>query len=143
MTHKVVQEFYNMQSGTKIVVLDNTGTAVKVHFLRWSLNTILVQFPGGSHQVLPAKNYQYTYTCSKDCADFIKRCRTDNLVGLVTPNVVEMITTIWAACEAHYGIGGDGSETKDRKRELALAILKGDPIALDAARDILGIQEDS
>lgn len=132
-----------MKSGTKIVVLDNTGTAVKVTFLRWSLNTILVQFPGGSRQILSAKNYQYTYSCSHDCADFIKSCGADKLVGLVTPYVAEMITTIWAACEAHYGIGEDGSQTKDRKRELALAILKGDPIALDAARDILGIQEDS
>lgn len=46
-------------------------------------------------------------------------------------------TDAWAECEQHYGINHLGSADPCPLRQLAFAILKGEPMALDAARDIL------
>lgn len=44
---------------------------------------------------------------------------------------------VWSECEIYYGINIHGSADPDPLRQLAFAILQGDPIALDAARDII------
>jgi hypothetical protein len=43
----------------------------------------------------------------------------------------------WSVCEQYYGISHLGSEDPCPLRQLAFKILKGDKVALDAARDIL------
>lgn len=43
----------------------------------------------------------------------------------------------WSECERYYGIDHHGETTPCPLRKLAFLILKGDPMALDTARDIL------
>jgi len=47
------------------------------------------------------------------------------------------IRKIWQACEKAYDL--EGGDRGDKRRELAIAILKGDPMAMDMATDMLRI----
>lgn len=67
----------------------------------------------------------------------------------ITITMVEYISTIlysrandrqitaWSEAEIFYGINHHGDQDPDQRRRLAFAILRGDPMALDFATDVL------
>lgn len=86
-----------------------------------------------SKEVVFSEDYEGTWTESRDCVegvrDFRKRVGTDDSC--------EDYIHGWSEAEKHYGIGHLGTQQEDPLKQLALAILRGDPQACDAARDVL------
>ena len=95
------------------VLTSKTGGA---HFMVQS-------YDGEEKEVNFTEHYEANWVVSPDCMAWLG----DKSGG----------ASSWTECEQHYGIGPNGSQDPDPIRQLALAILKGDPQACDAARDIL------
>lgn len=85
-------------------------------------------------EVVFSEDYEGNWVFSEDCEAGVKAFRQ------VEPDDVSddgIYRHAWSECEKHYGIGHLGSAETDPLKQLALAILRGDPQACDAARDIL------
>ncbi len=80
-----------------------------------------------------SKDYEGSWVESQDCVEGVIEYRKQ--VETIDPCVDYRHG--WSDAERYYGIGHLGSGQTDPLKQLALAILRGDPQACDAARDIL------
>lgn len=110
----------DIQHGSKIVSIHETYFEAMVCILdsagypySWDIN----DGPAREKKEFPIDDYEYTYVASPDN----KSADED----------------VWTECEQHYGINHLGSSDPDPVRQLAFAILRGDPIAVDIAQDVL------
>lgn len=82
-------------------------------------------------EVTYGQDYEYSWMLSEDC-----EAAAQSFQQSFSHRSVLVFTQGWTEAERHYGIGHLGSGQTDPIRQLALAILRGDPMACDAARDI-------
>jgi hypothetical protein len=85
-------------------------------------------------EVVFSEDYEASVVWTHDCSEAVKTFRWRN-----PPDVSDdgLYREGWSDCEKHYGISYLGSAETDPIKALALAILRGDPQACDAARDVL------
>jgi hypothetical protein len=125
MSHQVKQSFEELEMGARILLLDSEH--------EWELvakgwdkgEKWLTLVRRGTRRAEKYENYASTLLNSP------------GFQSKYDQNVETGAEDYWSECEQYYGINHLGDEDPCPLRQLAFRILKGDPMALDAARDIL------
>ena len=132
--HLVKQKFKDIKIGARIVLKQEHSLFGLIVRRKWksSLDVEDVRSDEIGDWVAdrywaPYKDYLGTLIPSPDFEKFSSEIIADR----------ELAAYVWTECEKHYGIGIHGSQDPDPIRQVALLILKGDPQAIDLARDIL------
>lgn len=149
MSHRVVQQIHEIKIGSKIE-LDTNGEYVNGDWV--ATPPVIAELLGrecgclrvrmnGVLRIVPADWYSCTLLISPDlekmAGEYRKKLVEQGVIG-TNQELVQLFMAAWSVCEKHYGIDVEGSCPTDRRREVAFAILKGDPISLDIASDVLG-----
>lgn len=150
MSHRVVQKIWEIQIGAKIE-LDTGNQFVNgdwivspapamAELLGRECGCLRVRM-NDTIRLVPEDWYTCTLMISPNLQAKAIQYRQKLIgLGMNQGNIaqcVHMFLVSWTLCEKHYGIDTQGSSPLDRRREVAFAILKGDPVALDLASDCL------
>ncbi len=153
MSHRVVQEHWEIKRGTTIEYREAEylinpqgvptlqGDPEIAECLGRANGCLCIKTVAGS-RMIPENWYVCSLMISPDLRAaliiFRSKLVKQGISGHTLISQLTWFTQAWVLCEKVYGIDSEGSSPTDRRREVAFAILKGDPPALDMATDVLG-----
>lgn len=152
MSHRTVQSLWEIKKGTTIEYREGHWLLNGQEQTEWG-EILLGEFQGhecgclrikigSSSRLIPAEWYVASLMISPDLLHAAQQYRKKLVEqGMTAGNIrvyVTMFIESWAVCEKYYGIDQEGSTPTDVRREVAFKILKGDPMMLDLASDIMG-----
>lgn len=155
MSHRVVEKPWEIKKGTFIEFRPGQwfdsedgptewGETVVSEFMGRECGCLKVRVREGHNEtrMIPEDWYTASLLISPDlrlaCTVYRKKLTEQGMGLQERESHMRQFMTAWTLCEKMYGIDSEGSKPTDRRREVAFAILKGDPMALDMASDILG-----